>query len=355
MKFKYSLSPNYNSSVDTKEIMRNLMFALIFVAICSVVLQYVIYGVEGAIRAVLILSIAVVTCTAVDYLYFKALKVDKSKLKDKISENVPAVTGIILALCLPLGDLKTFDMLYITFICSIAAELIGKLIYGGFGYNLFNPAGVGRAFAALAFGQYLVVPAIDGLASSTPLTALASSDGLEAARQTFTNYASLLFGAHGGSVGETIIVPIILAGAYLVYKKVIDWVIPVVSIGTIGVLATIFSVMGGFDMDFVIVHVLSGGLVFGAVFMLTDPVTNPNNRQGKVIFAIVFALLTFLIRAKASLPEGVVFSILIVNMLVPLIDRYTSNVTNKDTGKKVLSIAVTAVVAIGLTVLFYFV
>ncbi|MDL2212200.1 RnfABCDGE type electron transport complex subunit D [Erysipelotrichaceae bacterium OttesenSCG-928-M19] len=355
MKFKYSVSPNYHSSVDTKQIMSSVTKALIFVSLFSIVLQYNLYGMAGSIRAILILAVAMITTTAVDYIYWKLRKTSKDELSKKVNQNVPIITGMILALTLPLGDLASYEILYVTFISAIAAELFGKLIYGGFGYNIFNPAGVGRAFALLAFGKQLVIPAIDGLASASPLATMQGENGLTEVLNTFNNYSSLIFGVHQGALGETVVIALIIAAVYLVIKQAIDWVIPVCAIGTIALLAIVDSAFGTFSLDFIMVHVLSGGLIFGAVFMLTDPVTNPLNRQGKIIYAIIFALITFLIRTKASLPEGVVFAILIVNMLVPMIDKLTANVTNEGTGKKVLSIVVTLGIAVLMTVLFQFV
>lgn len=356
MKFKYSLSPSYHAKTDTKSIMNDVIFALLFVSFCSVILQYNLYGMAGLIRAVLILVIAVAGCVLVDYIYWSLNKVKNTKLKDKVRENVPIITGLIIGLTMPLGDLDSYMMLYVTFISAIVAELFGKAIYGGFGYNIFNPAAVGRAFSLVAFGKFLVIPTISGLSGASPLTALGQENGLEAVNDTFRGYNSLLFGFHQGAIGEGIIVALLIAGAYLLFRKVIDWIIPVFSVVTVAVLAAIMSILqGGFNIDFIIIHVLSGGLIFAVVFMLTDPITNPNSNQGKMIYAIIFGLITFLIRVHANLAEGVIFAILIVNMLVPLIDNLTANVTTKDVMKKVGSVAVVSLVAIVVTVLFYYV
>lgn len=355
MKFKYSVAPNYHTPVDTKQIMSDLTIALLFVSVASIILQYYLYGMSGATRAISIMAIAVVTCYIVDYIFWKVKKVNKDKLKSKIEQNVPIITGLILALTLPLGNLDSLALLYVTFIAAIIAELFGKLIYGGFGYNIFNPAAVGRAFALLAFGKYLVIPEIDGLSGATPLTAVNSEEGIGALSESFADYSSLLFGTHQGSLGETMAIVIVLAGAWLIYRKVIDWTIPTTAIVTMAILATTASAFQGFSIDFIIVNILGGGLIFGAVFMLTDPVTNPLNRQGKIIYAMIFTLLTFLIRTKASLPEGVVFALLIVNMLVPMIDRFTANLTNTDINKKVMSITATLIVSVAITILFQFV
>lgn len=355
MKFKFSLSPNYHHNVDTHKIMMDVVIALLFVSICSIILQYTIYGIEGSIRAALILFTAVATTTLVDFVFWKINKVSKEKMASKIQQNVPIITGLILGLTLPLGNLDSLAMFYVTFISAIIAELFGKLIYGGFGYNIFNPAAVGRAFALVAFSKYLAIPAIDGLSSATPLYALSKENGLTEVYNTFSSYSSLLFGTHAGAVGETMAIPIILAAIYMIYKHVIDWVIPVFAVGTIAVLSLVNVVFSAYPIDFIFIQVFSGGLIFAAVFMLTDPVTNPLNRQGKIIYAILFSLLTYLIRTKASLPEGVIFAILIMNMLVPSIDRFTANLTDVNTNKKVQSIAITMLVAIGITILFQFV
>ena len=352
MKFKFGVTPTYRSKTSTDDIMRDLFIALMFVTICSIVLQYSLYGVEGAIRGALLTIAAVATCYITDFLYFKALKTKKEEFKEKVNQNVPAITGIILALTMPLGDLGSYQIIYVTIISAIVAELIGKLIFGGFGYNIFNPAGVGRAFALLAFGPVLIIPNIDGLSAATVLGSMSSAEGMDAITKTFNDYSSLLFGAHKGTVGETMVIPIVLAGIYLVWKKVIDWVIPVVAMLAIFVFSLTTIYMNGYGLEYAFIQLFSGGLVFGAVFMLTDPVTNPNNRQGKIIFAITFALLTYLIRVNASLPEGVVFAILLCNMLVPMIDKLTANVTNTDTNKKLISVGVFSAFAIVLSIIF---
>jgi electron transport complex protein RnfD len=336
--------------------MYDVLFALLFVSVCAIVLQFYLYGIIGAIKAILIMAICVITCNLVDFIWLKVHKVANKEVFNGIQTNVPIITGLILALTLPIGDLDTYTIYYVAFIGSVVAELFGKMIYGGFGYNIFNPAGVGRAFVLVAFGKLLVIPTIDGLGSSSPLTALQGAEGIQGALSTFNNYTSLIFGVHQGALGETVIASLIIAAIYLIIRNVIDWVIPVFSIVTVALCALVYQLVGGsFDINFILIHVLSGGLIFGAVFMMTDPVTNPVNRQGKMIIAIIFGLLTFLIRSKASLPEGVVFAILICNMLVPMIDRFTANVTDEHVNKKVLSVAIVLIVALVVSALFYFV
>lgn len=339
MKFKYSVAPYYHAKKSTEGIMFDVLLALIFVCCCSVVLQYHLYGFLGAIKALTIMVICVITTNLVNLVYWKIRGIKMHDMFAKIKENASIITGLILALTLPLGDLHSFEIFYVAFIASIIAELFGKLIFGGFGCNIFNPAGLGRAFCLIAFAKILQTPQIDGLGSSSPLLTLqANPDNLEAVKGSFKTFTDLLLGFHQGALGETLIIPLIIAAVYLMLRGVIEWIIPVVSVVCVGVFAACYALaQGTFSIDFVLIHLLSGGLIFGAVFMLTDPVTNPNNKQGKFIMAILFALITFLIRAKGNLPEGVVFALLICNMFVPFIDNITANVTNENTVKKALS------------------
>lgn len=358
MKFKYSLSPNTRSTTSTNDMMNHVLVALLFVASVSIMLQYFTYGLQGSIRAILILLLSVITCVLVDVFYFK-LVVNKKTIKENVKENVPAITGLILGLTLPLGDLSAYNIFYAVIISSIVAELFAKLIYGGFGNNIFNPAAVGRAFALIAFSKFLIVPTITGvsgadvLSSATPLVNLAKESYNVNYDFSSFNIQSLLTGTYKGAIGETHSLAIIVAGIYLVYYKVIDWVIPVFSVLILAFFAVISNPTGGLILA--LVHVLSGGLLFGAVFMLTDPVTNPISRQGKIIYAILFATFNYLIRVQGTLPEGTIFAILLVNMLVPLIDRLTSNVTNININKKIISIVATLVICTIIVLLFKFV
>jgi electron transport complex protein RnfD len=334
--------------------MYDVLFALLFVCICSIVLQYHLYGIGGAIKAIVIMAICVITTNLVNLIYWKIMGVAMKDMFDKIAENASIITGLILALTLPLGANGNYEIFYVAFIASIIAELFGKLIFGGFGCNIFNPAGIGRAFCLIAFAKVLETPTIDGLGSSSPLLTLQGNpNDLDTVKQSFGSFTDLLFGFHQGAIGETLIIPLIIAAIYLLARRVIDWIIPVVSVVCVGLFAFFYSVANGtFSIDFVLIHLLSGGLFFGSIFMLTDPVTNPNTKQGKFIFAILFALITFLIRAKGNLPEGVVFAILICNMFVPFIDSLTVGVTNENTKKKILSTSVFLIICILLVMAF---
>lgn len=353
MKFKYSVSPNYRDTASTKEIMKDVMIALVFVSICSIILQYILYGFAGSIRAFLIMALAMITCWLVDIVYYKIRKTKAAELKKHTRQNVPMITGLILALTLPLGNLDSYAIYYVTFVSAIIAELFGKLLFGGFGFNIFNPAAVGRGVALLAFGKYLVIPTIDTLSNATPLTVMQDHTvTMSQVSESYGNINSLIFGVYGGMIGETLTIPIIIAFLYLLARKVIGWTIPVVSFIAMFIFSGVFALLNGYGFDYVLVQLFGGGFLFGAIFMLTDPVTNPNSKQGKIIAAILFSLLTVLIRYSANLPEGVLFSILLVNMVVPMIDNFTANVTTKKMGVKYASVFVTLAISIGLVIVF---
>lgn len=356
MKFKYSVSPNYNDKITTKDIMNDVLIALVFVAVCSIILQYIIYGFTASIRAFLIIALAMFTCWLVDVIFYKVKKLTPAQIKQRTRQNVPLITGLILALTLPLGNLDSLAMYYVTIISAIIAELFGKLLFGGFGYNIFNPAALGRGIALLAFGKYLIIPTIDALSNSTPLATMQDhSVSMSVVSESFGNMHSLLFGVYGGMIGETVSIPIIIAFLYLLARKVINWTIPVVSFIAMFIFSGVLALLNNYGFDYVLVQLFGGGFLFGIVFMLTDPVTNPNSKQGKIIIAIIFSLLTILIRYSANLPEGVLFAILIVNMLVPMIDNFTANVTTKKQGAKYASILITLVISISLVIIFNYI
>jgi len=357
MNFKFStaVGPNINDNDSTGRIMRDLTIALLFIVVCSVILQFNLYGAWASLRVVLICLVSVATCIGVDFVYFKAVGLEKAKSMKKMHENVPYITGLILALTLPLGSQDSMMILFVAFISSIIAELFGKLFYGGFGYNIFNPAAVGRAFALISFGAIMIVPQIDGMAGATPLNAIQDYLSVKGGVQNLGNFTQLLMGTHGGMIGETLALPIIIAMVFLIARRVIDWVIPVATIVAVVILSTIHMFVMGYDYSYLLLQVFGGGILFGGVFMLTDPVTNPISRQGKIIYAIIFATLTFAIRSYANLAEGVLIALLFCNMFVPLIDRLTSNITDINTGKKFGSVALVSVVCYVICLLLYFV
>lgn len=213
------------------------------------------------------------------------------------------LTGLLLALVLP-----PTTPLWIVLVGSVVSVAIGKYAFGP-GNSIFNPALLGRAFVVLSWPQLTsewMAPGVDRVTGATPLAESSSE----------TEAYSLLIGDVAGCIGETSAIALLLGGLFLIVKNIIDWKIPVFYIGTVA----IFTFFTGQDMLF---HIMSGGLLLGAFFMATDYVTTPLTTKGKIIFAIGCGLLTVLFRLYSSMPEGVMYSILLMNAVTPLIDKIT--------------------------------
>jgi electron transport complex protein RnfD len=233
------------------------------------------------------------------------------------------------------------------------ATLVGKLVFGGFGQNVFNPAGVGRAFTVLAFGGFIASQFPDIVSGSTPNNVMESlgwvitkPEAVSAYLGQFNGVWGLFTGQYVGALGETNTLLIMAVGIYLSFRKIIDWRVPVVFIGSLFAFATIIMFAKGMDWWYPFFFISTGGAMFGAVFMLTDPVTSPTSIPGRIIFAIGVAFLTTLIRVKGNLPEGVIRSILFMNMMTPLIDRMMDGWPLKSMKKYAISIGSVLLVSV---------
>ena len=317
MKLKYRVSPVLKDSThSTHRIMIELTICLLILFAFGAAYNGVTSGSDYAIHAVLMLVSAVGSGLVYESLFALILKKPIGKyLKDSFSW----VTSIILVLMLPVNT-----GLYAIVVGNFFSLVIAKLLFGGFGQNIFNPAGVGRIVILRGFAAVTVADMTTG---ATPISDIASkswavaANSWEAFLETYGGFGGLFVGWHGGSLGETSILLIGLMAIYLIYRRVIDWRIPVFYVGTVFALALVIGLMGGLGYQYALFHVFAGGLMFGAVFMATDPVTNPTHPMGRVIFAVGAGILTVLLRTKASMPGGVVFAIVIMNMLAPLIER----------------------------------
>ncbi len=237
------------------------------------------------------------------------------------------LTGLLLGMNMP----ATIPF-YIPLVSSFVAVAITKQLFGGLGYNIFNPALIGRAFALITWPRAMTnwmeptaaFVGLDAKTTATPL-GLLKEEGMHKLLEVFGDkmnlYTQLLIGHRAGSLGEVSAIAIIIGGLFLLYKKYISWHIPVSFLATVAVFAWIFGGKEGFFTGDPIVHLLSGGLMLGAFFMATDYVTCPSIRRGQIVFGIGCGLLTILIRLKAGYPEGVMFAILLMNCFSPLIDR----------------------------------
>jgi electron transport complex protein RnfD len=240
-----------------------------------------------------------------------------------ITDGSAFLTGLLLAMCLPPG----ISPIMVAF-GSIIAIAVAKHSMGGIGYNIFNPAHIGRAALMVSYPIAMttwtkITTHVDVVTSATPLNIL-KQQGYAKLIETYGSnmnlYKALLIGTRNGSIGETSTILLVIGGAYLIYKRYVNWQVPVFMIGTVGILTWIFGPTGLFTGD-PIFHMMAGGLVIGAFFMATDMVTIPITIKGQVIFAIGAGMLTALIRLKGGYPEGVCYSILLMNSVTPLIDR----------------------------------
>ena len=229
------------------------------------------------------------------------------------------ITGLLLGLTLP----PAFP-LFEAFIGGVIASAIGKHVFGGIGFNIFNPALVGRAFLQAAFPVDITTwtaPLVgwrfhlDALTEATPLAHMKFEHAVP-------NLTDLVVGATSGSLGETSAIAILLGGAILVAKRYIDWRVPAVMIGTVALLTGILHTIDPVRYAPPLAHVFAGGLMLGAWFMATDMVTTPLTTAGRVVFAAGAGALVVIIRVWGGLPEGVMYSILLMNALTPLINRY---------------------------------
>ena len=282
-------APHITSVDSTQKIMQRVCIALVPTLIASVI----IFG----INSLILTAVTVAACVIFEYLYCKLVGREVA-----ISDFSAVVTGMLLAFNLP----ATLPW-WMAVVGAFIAIVIVKQLFGGLGYNFANPAIVGRIALAMGFASRMSTYGFPADATSTA-TPLASSEGID--------YVTLLLGNHGGVLGETCALTILIGGIYLIATKVISPIIPVTYLGTVAVL----SLVAGKDP---IYQLLSGGLMLGAIFMATDYVTSPVTPKGQIIFGVGCGLLTVFIRYFGGLPEGVSYSILIMNTLVWAIDKKT--------------------------------
>lgn len=285
-------------------------------------------------RAVFVMALSIIFMLAFEYFFARFRHPHEEALRQTLDGSA-LVSGILLGL--NLGPLSPW---WIMFVGAGIAMGLGKHIFGGLGRNPFNPVLVGRVFLLISFPVQLTTwqapgwvtnnplakeaASLDVVTSATPLAAL-KEEGfvkfLEAFQQT-DMWQYLLFNK-GGCLGEASIILLLIGGLYLLFRKVITWQIPVTYIGTVAVITGIMYLIDSDKYANPMVHILSGALVLGAFFMATDMVTSPVSSKGQIIFGIGCGLITAAIRLWGGFPEGVSFAILVMNGLVPLIDRST--------------------------------
>ena len=289
-------APHITSADSTQKIMGRVCLALCPALVASVI----IFGVN----ALVLTAVTVASCVFFEWAYCKIMG-----REIPISDLSAVVTGMLLAFNMPASM-----PWWMAIVGAFIAIVIIKQLFGGLGYNFANPAIVGRIALAVGFASRMAnypkpENGIDALASATPL---AVEKGVLGAGE----YVTLLLGNHGGVLGETCAIAILVGGIYLIATKVISPMIPVTYLATVAVL----SLIGGYDP---IVQLLSGGLMLGAFFMATDYVTSPTTDKGKLIAGIFMGVVTCAIRFFGTMSEGVSFAILLMNLVTPYIDALT--------------------------------
>ena len=311
-KLLVSPSPHLHTKTSTKSLMRDVVIALI----PAVVVSVLFYGWSE----LLVLGTSVASCLLLEYLITRYLLKKPCSLGDWSA----VITGVLLALNLP-----ATTPWWVVFVGAVFAIGVAKMTFGGLGQNLFNPAIAGRVFLLISFPTYMTDwtkpegficnSLADGYSGATPL-GLAKVFGLEAIAGL--DYSDMLFYNIGGSAGELSAIAILIGFAYLLIRKVIKPYITCSIIATVAIFSGIFWAINPAEYTDPLFNILTGGLLLGSVFMATDYVTSPMSNLGGVVFGVGIGVITMLIRYFGAYPEGVSFAILIMNSVVPLLNKW---------------------------------
>ncbi|MBR3805878.1 MAG: RnfABCDGE type electron transport complex subunit D [Clostridia bacterium] len=301
-KLVVSSSPHIHTPNNTTRIMLDVIIALLPAAIAGVIL----FGID----ALVVIGICVVTSVLSEMIFNIAVKKEQT-----VGDLSAVVTGLILGLSLPADATIWWQSI----VASVFAIVVVKCLFGGLGCNFANPAATGRIFVFIAFSTSIgrgVLPKIaEVTTSATTLEAIKGG----APEGALPSLFDMFLGLRGGAIGETCILALVIGFVYLVLRGVIYFETPLIYVGTVFVL----SLIGYGSLEIALYQILSGAVVYAAVFMITDYVSTPITRTGKMIFAFGCGLITFLIRFYGSYPEGVSFALLIMNILSPYIEKWT--------------------------------
>ncbi len=284
-------SPHFRTNQTTKKVMIDVLIALTPVSVAAILY----FG----LNALILMTVSMLTAMLTESFLYNRKQGLSSVIRNLFGDGSAAVTGLIFS-----HIVSPLLPIWIAILGSFFAIFIGKYVFGGIGSNTFNPALVGRAILVASFPAQMAtwLNPVDGVVGATPLATRAAEK------------LPMFLGMIGGSLGETSVLAILIGAVYLLYKKHITWHTPTAFVGSVALLSYIFGVDP-------IYSILAGGVMYGAFFMATDMVTTPITRKGQFIFGLGCGLITVIIREFGALPEGVMFSILIMNSLTPLIDR----------------------------------
>lgn len=314
--FTISASPHIRDSETIPHIMWQVNLALLPAAVFAVWW----FGLTALIN----MLTGIVFAVGAEYSWQKAMHKPVTAF-----DGSACITGLLLAM-----SMSPILPPYMVAIGSVLAIIVAKQSMGGLGFNIFNPAHIGRAALMVSWPvamttwtkiqDFSSLPGVDVMTSATPLNIL-KQQGYDALISTFGSqsglYWSMFIGTRNGSLGETSTVLLLLGGLYLIWRGYINWVVPAAMILTVGLLTWIFGPAGLFTGD-PLFHMMAGGLILGAFFMATDMVTIPITITGQIIFAVGAGAITVLIRLAGGYPEGVCYSLLLMNAVTPLIDRF---------------------------------
>ena len=262
--------------------------------------------------ALMVILACVISAYAAEIVCLKIMK-----RESPTKESSAIITGLLLAFCLP-PSLP----LWMAVLGTLFAIVVAKHLFGGLGQNIFNPALIGRAFLLASFPVAMTnwTNPLDGLSTASPLGIMKEAGG-----EVLPPLGEIFLGSVSGSIGETSALALLLGGAYLLYRRQIDWRIPVTFLGTVFLLTAMIGGIKGEGLWYPFYHLCAGGLLLGAFFMATDWVTSPVTKLGRILFGIGCGLLVVMIRLKGGYPEGVAYAILLMNVVTPLLDRYTKS------------------------------
>ena len=327
MALKMTPGPFQRTKRSTTKVMLELFAVLCVVWIFAAVFHFVNIGSKNGISVLLIGLVSIVVSCLCDVVVGLISKVAWKDMFKHVLNSYSYVTGIIFALCLPANTSYV-----VVVIGSVFGTALGQLVFGGFGHNVVNPAGIGRIMVGLTYtlGKTILPLAQPDFVGGATITG--KIDWLTGYIPGNYTLLDLFLGQYVGAIGETCSALLIACGIYLMVRNIINYRVVCAYVGTTFVIAFVLGLV--FKVDYVLTyaltHLFAGGLLFGGVFMVTDPVTSPTSPLGKVIFAIGAAMITMLIRVSGNLPEGVVFSIVIMNLCTPIIDSAIKGKTDKE-------------------------
>ncbi len=291
-----SSSPHVRDNSSTRRIMLDVCIALLPACIFGIV--------NFEMRALAVLVVSVITCVVSEYLFEHFMHRPIT-----VGDLSAVVTGLLLGMNMP----HTIP-LWIVMLGSVFAIIVVKQLFGGLGQNFMNPALAARCFLLISFAGRMTSFTYDGVTGATPLALLKSGESV--------NVLSMFLGTTAGVIGETSTVAILVGALYLIIRKVITPLIPMVYLAVFSVFILLFG-GHGFDMTYLAAELCGGGLMLGAFFMATDYVTSPVNTVGRIVYGIILGILTGLFRIFGNSAEGVSYAIIFSNILVPLIEKLT--------------------------------